>query len=372
MANTGTTNHMTALLAQGQSVWLDYLRRGMLRDGDLAARIQDGLRGMTSNPSIFEKAIDESTDYDAALRDRTLEGKTDVEVFEELAVEDVREACDEFRSLYDATDGADGFVSIEVNPRLARETEASLAEAHRLWREVGRPNVMVKIPGTHEGWSAIERALGEGLNINITLLFSVGHYREVAEAYLRALEARVRLGQPVHRIASVASFFVSRVDTEVDKRLHAGGDTNASLRGQAAVANATLAYALFRELFSGPRWNALAARGARVQRPLWASTSTKDKAYSDVKYVEALIGADTITTVPPDTLAHFEDHGVVTRTLPGDPGQAAHVMQALAKSGIDFADVTQTLETEGIEKFAKSYETLLATLKRKRQALAAA
>lgn len=376
MIGIQTASKMRALLEIGQSVWLDELRRGMITSGELDALIRDGLRGVTSNPTIFEHAIAQTTDYDAALRDPALAGRSDGEVFEHLAVEDVRAAADRFRPVYDATDGADGFVSIEVNPALARETESSLAEARRLWREVGRPNVMVKIPGTHEGWAAIERALDEGININITLLFSVDHYRAVAEAFLRAVESRVEAGRPVNRVASVASFFVSRVDTEVDKRIearlvHGEGERLVPLRGKAAIANASLAYALFRELFSGPRWAALAAKGARVQRPLWASTSTKNRAYRDVRYVEALIAPDTVTTVPPDTLRRFEEHGVVARTLTGDTREARGVMDQLAAGGIDFGDVTHALEDEGIRKFTDSYDRLLRAIAAKRGRLGA-
>jgi transaldolase len=372
MADVQTKTKMQALLDLGQSVWLDYLRRGMIHSGELAALIHDGLRGMTSNPTIFEEAIAKSTDYESALRDPAMAGKSDRELFEIMAVEDVRSAADLFRPVYDATDGADGFVSIEVDPALARDTEGSLAEARRLWREVGRPNVMIKIPGTHEGWSAIERALSDGININITLLFSVDHYRAVAEAYLNALEVRVNAGEPIHRLASVASFFVSRVDTEVDKRIQAKGEGSplTELRGQAAIANAKLAYALFEELFSGPRWEALEPYGARVQRPLWASTSTKNPAYGDVRYVEGLIAPETVTTVPPDTLHRFEEHGVVARTLTGDVVEAQQIMKRLADGGIDFADVVRTLEDEGIRKFEDSYTKLIGAIGETRRRIA--
>ncbi|MBX6332074.1 MAG: transaldolase [Gemmatimonadaceae bacterium] len=373
MTHVQTYTKMHALLEQGQSVWLDDLRRGMIVSGELDALIADGLRGMTSNPTIFEAAIADSTDYDAAIRDPAVAGWHERELFEKLAVDDVRAAADRFRPVYEATDGADGFVSIEVNPALARDTEASLAEARRLWREIGRPNVMIKIPGTREGWAAIERGLAEGMNINITLLFSVEHYRAVALAYIAALEARVNAGQPIHRIASVASFFVSRVDTEVDKRIEAQGPDSPlrDLRGQVAMANATLAYARFRELFAGPRWEALLPYGARVQRPLWASTSTKNPAYGDVRYIEGLIGPDTVTTIPLDTLRRFEDHGGVARTVDRDVAGAHRIMDSLARGGIDFAGVARTLEEQGIRKFADSYDTLLGVLREKRARLAA-
>lgn len=363
---------MQELLEQGQSVWLDYLRRGMTRSGELADLVAAGLRGMTSNPTIFEHAIAGSTDYDEALAELADSNLTDREVFERLAIRDVQEAADVLRPVYDETGGADGFVSIEVSPALARDTEGSIAEARRLWKAVERPNTMVKIPGTREGWPAIERCLREGININITLLFSLEHYRAVAEAYLRALEARLAAGEPVDRLASVASFFVSRVDTEVDKRIDASGGALAELRGQVAIANARLAYDAFLAMTRSERWKALEARGARVQRPLWASMSTKNPAYSDVLYVEALIGPDTVSTVPPETLQLFEDHGVVAPTLPGDVGAAQRIMTALEAGGIDFGDVNRVLEEEGIAKFATSMDKLLAVLARKRRTLAGA
>ena len=372
MTTVHTTSKMMALLALGQSVWLDYLRRDMIQSGDLAARVADGLRGMTSNPSIFESAIAGSKDYDAALARPDIRAKSDADAFEAIAVEDVRMAADVFRTVYDSTDGADGFVSIEVSPSLARDTQGSLNEARRLWREVGRPNVMIKIPGTREGWPAIEQALEEGININITLLFSVEHYKAVADAYLNAMEARIAAKKPVGRVASVASFFVSRVDTEVDKRLEQLGGAATSLLGQAAIANAKLAYELFGELFSGPRWMKIRDAGARVQRPLWASTSTKNPRYGDVRYLEGLIGPETINTVPPETLQLFEEHGVVRRTLSPRADDARDTMRQIAEAGIDFDDVTQTLEDEGIEKFEVSYRKLLGVIAGKRQTLGVA
>jgi transaldolase len=360
---------MHALLEQGQSVWLDHLRRGMTRSGALAAMIGDGLRGMTSNPTIFEQGI-AGGEYDDVLAAGLSSRWSDVDVFEALAIQDIQEAADAFRGVYDETDGGDGFVSIEVSPLLARDTEGSIAEARRLWRAVNRPNVMIKIPGTREGWPAIERCLREGININITLLFSIEHYRAVADAYLRALEARVAEGKPIDRVASVASLFVSRVDTEVDKRIEAQGGSLHPLRAQVAIANARLVYASFLEMVRGPRWRALQAHGAKVQRPLWASTGTKNPDYSDVLYIESLIGPETITTVPPDTLRLFEDHGVIERTLPGNVSAALQTMRALAAGGLDFADVNQTLEGEGIEKFSRSFEKLLGVIREKRRSLA--
>lgn len=361
---------MRALLEQGQSVWLDDLRRGMTRSGELSALVAEGLRGMTSNPTVFEHAIGGSPDYDEALAKLDGSIMTDREVFEALAIQDVQEAADVFRPVFDETDGADGFVSIEVSPSLARDTAGSIAEARRLWAAVARPNVMIKIPGTREGWPAIERCLIDGININITLLFTLEHYLAVAQAYVRALEARVAEGKSIDRVASVASLFVSRVDTEVDRRIDLRDEAGSltALRGRVAIANARLAYAAFLEMTSGARWKALAIRGARVQRPLWASTGTKNPAYSDVMYVESLIGPDTITTVPPETLRQFQDHGVVERTLPGDMDGARRTMNALASGGIDFGDVNRTLEQEGVAKFTKSLDTLLGAIGRKRRA----
>ncbi len=362
---------MRRLLDLGQSVWLDYLRRGMTRSGELAEMVAGGLRGMTSNPTIFEHALAGNTDYDEDLAQLAASRRTDGEVFEALAIRDVQEAADVFRPVYEETAGADGFVSIEVSPELARNTEGSIAEARRLWRAVDRPNVMIKIPGTREGWPAIERCLREGININITLLFSVAHYREVAGAYMRALEARIAERHPIDRVASVASLFVSRVDTEVEKRIDVKGSTLEALRGRVAIANALLVYAAFLEITGSDRWRALEAKGARVQRPLWASMSTKNPEYRDVLYVESLIGPETIATVPPDTLRLFEDHGFVEQTLPGDVSAAQRTMRALEAGGIDFADVNTTLEDEGIEKFARSFDQLLGVSAEKRRALAA-
>jgi transaldolase len=360
---------MHALLELGQSVWLDDLHRGTTRSGKLAQMVADGLRGVTSNPTIFEHAIGGSDDYDEELAEFAA-SSSDSEVFEALAIQDVQEASDVFRPVYDETDGADGFVSIEVSPRLAQDTYGSIVEARRLWRSVDRPNVMVKIPGTREGWPAIERCLREGININITLLFSLEHYQAVAEAHLRALEARVAERFPIDRVASVASLFVSRVDTEVDKRIDAKGGALAALRGKVAVDNARLVYAAFQDLTHSARWQALAEHGAKVQGPLWASTGTKNPAYSDVLYVESLIGADTITTVPPTTLLAFEEHGVVERTLPGDTTTARRTMKALAAAGIDFAAVNRTLEDDGIQRFVQSLDKVLGVISEKRRALA--
>jgi transaldolase len=362
---------MHHLLDLGQSVWLDYLGRGMTRSGELTSLVERGLRGMTSNPTIFEQAIAGSSDYADDLEELASSPKSDHDIFETLAIEDVREAADVFRPVYDSTNGADGFVSLEVSPETARDTERSITEARRLWNAVDRPNVMIKIPGTREGWPAIERCLAEGININITLLFSVEHYGAVAEAYLRALERRVSAGQSIDRVASVASLFVSRVDTEVDKRIQLVGGPLLELRGKAAIAGARLAYSAFCEITRSSRWRSLAAMGANPQRLLWASTGTKDPEYSDVMYVESLIGPDTITTVPRETLKLFEQHGVVSRTLDGTRAtDSARVMDALAAGGIDFHHVNRTLEEEGIQKFARSFDSLLAVIGERRPARA--
>ena len=359
---------LQALADLGQSVWLDYLHRRMTRSGDLRVLIGRGLRGMTSNPAIFEHAIGGSADYDDDLAELATAPMTDQEVFEHLEVQDVREAADLFWPVYNRTRGADGFVSIEVSPGVARDTEGSVNEARRLWKAVDRSNVMIKIPGTREGWPAIQRCLEEGININITLLFAVEHYQAVAEAYVRALEARVARGQSIDRVASVASFFVSRVDTEVDRRIAAkGSDLLLPLQGKVAIAGARLAYAMFTEMRQTPRWRALETKGARLQRLLWASVGTKNSEYSDVMYVESLIGPDTIATIPPDTLTRFEDHGRIANALgAGSEDDARRVMDTLAAGGIDFSDVNRTLERDGIDKFASSLDKLLGVIAQKR------
>lgn len=369
MSRPTTQTAMQALLELGQSVWLDYLRRGMLASGELQGLIDSGLRGMTSNPTIFEQAIGGSNDYDGELGKLTGQPLTDLEIFERLAIDDVGRAADLFLPVYQSSEGRDGFVSLEVAPELARDTVKTVAEARRLWALVNRPNLMIKVPGTREGWPAIEQLLTEGINVNITLLFSLDHYRAVAEAYLRALEARRQAGKPVDRIASVASFFVSRVDSETDRRLEGRGGPWLDLRGKVAVANAQLAYAWFRQFLHRADWAAVAAAGARPQRLLWASTGTKNPAYSDVLYVDTLIGPDTINTMPPATLQVFQDHGTVRRTLPEDAAPAQRIMERLADGGVDFDDITRTLEDEGIEKFVKSFDTLLSVIAKKRIAL---
>lgn len=372
---TAQPNPLIGLASVGQSVWLDFVERKLLRDGGLRRLIeQDGVRGMTSNPTIFEKAIAAGNDYDDQLGELAARGLDAGRIFEALAVTDIQNACDQFRALYDSTGGADGFVSIEVSPTLARDTAATLEDARRLWREVDRPNVMVKIPGTREAWPAIQQALRDGINVNVTLLFSVEHHAEVMQRYLAALEQRVERGEPIDRIVSVASFFVSRVDTAIDRQLEqklagappAEADRLRGLLGQGAIANAKLAYAAFREVFASERFERLRARGARVQRPLWASTGAKNPAYRDVLYVEELIGPDTVNTMPLATLEAFRDHGRVTRTVDRGLERARAVLEELREVGIDLDAVTEQLEVEGVEAFAKSFEQLLQGVERKR------
>jgi transaldolase len=370
-------NRLEQLHAAGQSIWLDYIDRTMLHNGDLERRIrEDALTGMTSNPTIFEKALAEGHAYDAQLAAAPAE-MDPAALFEMVETDDVRTACDRFLPVFERTGGRDGFVSIEVSPGVADDERATIEEARRLWQSVGRPNVMVKVPGTASGARAVRALIAGGVNVNITLLFDIDAHRRVLRAYVEGLEERVASGQPVDGIASVASFFVSRVDTEVDKRLELvaadrhgdARDPVLALRGKTAVANARLAYQLFREEFAGARWEALAARGARVQRPLWASTSTKNPAYRDVVYVEELIGPDTVNTLPPATLEAFRDHGVVQRTIDRDVAGARGHFEALARVGIDMAEVTSKLLVDGLASFQKSWDALLEGIAGKRRAL---
>ena len=372
-----TTNRLHALHAAGQSVWLDFIDRTILRNGELARMIRDdAVTGMTSNPTIFEKALAEGTEYDEQILSAP-PGLTAWDLFELVETTDVRTACDAFAGTYRAAGGADGFVSIEVSPGVSRDAEASIAEAKRLWATVGRPNVMVKIPGTIEGARAVRALIADGINVNITLLFSIDAHRRVIDAYMSGLEDRLAAGHEISGLASVASFFVSRVDTEVDKRLDAiaaAGDAATkdramALKGRAAIANAKLAYRSFLEQFASERWAALAARGARVQRPLWASTSTKNPAYRDVVYVEELIGPDTVDTMPPATIEAFLDHGVVARTVDQNVREAERVMAQLAELGIDFRAVTDKLLVDGLASFQKSFDSLIAGLERKTKTL---
>ena len=375
-------NPLVALQDQGQSVWLDYIRRNMLRSGELRRLIEDdGLRGMTANPTIFQQAIAAGNDYDETVSRLIREGKSPIEVYEGLAVEDIQAACDQFRPVYDRTNGADGFVSLEVAPALAHDTGGTMEEARRLWQMADRPNLMIKVPGVTAGVQAILTLLTEGINVNVTLLFSLESYEAVAWAYVDALEARASRGQPIDRIASVASFFVSRVDVLVDSLIDAklanmpnpgDRDTLERLKGKAAIANAKLAYASFGQIFGSDRFKALAAKGARVQRPLWASTGVKNPAYSDLMYVEALIGPDTVDTMPRETLEAFRDHGTVARTVDQGLDDARQTLQTLAEVGIDMKAVTDQLEVEGVDKFVKSFDDLVKGIESKRAALVAA
>lgn len=363
-------NRLQQLHAAGQSVWLDYIDRRMLQDGSLGTLIQnDALRGMTSNPTIFEKALAESTAYDAQIR--SLPAHTSAwEVFERIETDDVRDACDVFADVYRESRGADGYVSIEVSPGVANDAAGTIAEARRLWHSVGRRNVMVKVPGTAEGAIAVQQLIADGINVNVTLLFARAAYARVIEAYFAGLERRAATGAPLGHVASVASFFVSRVDTEVDKRLDALGDDAArALKGQAAVANAKLAYKLFTERFSGPRWASLAAKGAVVQRPLWASTSTKNPAYRDVLYVEPLVGPHTVNTMPPATVDAFRDHGESAQTVDKGWQEALALEHALTVRGIDLTEVTDKLLAEGLAAFQKSFDSLVRGILKKREAL---
>lgn len=364
------------LNAAGQSIWLDFIDRGLLAGGDLERRIRDdALTGMTSNPTIFEKALASGTAYDAQLREASA-GRTARELFELVETDDVRTACDAFLPVYRATDGADGYVSIEVSPGAAHDAAATIDEAHRLWTTVDRPNVMIKVPGTADGCVALRRLIADGLNVNVTLLFAVEAHGRVIEAYLAGLEDRQAAGGDLRPVASVASFFVSRVDAAVDAALAArvaDGSLDAgrgsALKGRAAVANARRAYRLFQSCFSGPRWERLRAAGARVQRPLWASTSTKDPAYRDVLYVEELIGPETVNTMPPVTLDAFRDHGVVRRTVDEGLAEADRLFDELAALGIDMGAVTDRLLAEGLLAFQRSFDTLIAGIERKAAAL---
>jgi transaldolase len=367
---------------EGQSAWQDDISRDMLSQGDIQRAIEEtGVRGLTSNPTIFEKAIASGTAYDeeiTGLLERDLDAAA---IFEAVAVRDIQNTCDLFRPLYDASNGGDGFVSIEVSPLGARDAAHTADDARRLWKAVDRPNLMVKIPGTIEGVPVVQQMLEEGVNINITLLFSIAAYERVARAYITALGNRQAQGLPVDRIASVASFFVSRVDSLVDKQLDekiaATSDVTQkgwleSLKGKAAVANAKLAYQSFEKLFSGEVWERLAAAGAAVQRPLWASTSVKNPAYPDTMYVDDLIGPHTVNTMPRPTIAAFLDHGTVARTIDKDLAAAHKTMADLAAAGIDIDAVTAQLEDEGIASFVKSFESLLAGVSAKRSQLAGA
>jgi transaldolase len=364
------------LEAFGQSIWMDFIRRGMISSGQLQQLIEeDGLSGVTSNPSIFEKAIADSHDYDHAIRALALEGKTADQIYAALTVDDIQRAADLFRPTYDRLDGADGFVSLEVSPHLAHDTARTIADARRLWTVVARPNVMIKVPATMEGLPAIQQLLGEGINVNITLLFGLPRFRLVAEAYIAGLETLAVQGKSLQSVASVASFFLSRIDVLLDPTLEklkttdqAKADFADTVHGQVAIFSAQAAYQMYKDMFESERIGKLKVQGARTQRLLWASTSTKNPAYSDLKYVEALIGPDTIDTIPLETLAAYRDHGKPTSRLTNDAVKASETLRRLGEVGIDLDAATQQLEDEGLHKFAKAFDLLMNTLEEKRTA----
>jgi transaldolase len=367
-------NPLLTLEDFGQSIWLDYLRRNILDSGELQHLIQhDGVKGITSNPSIFEKAIIDSNDYDDAIHALALEDRSTEEIYQKLTVEDIQRAADLFRPVFDQLKGGDGFVSLEVSPHLAHDTAGTIAEAHRLWAAVNRPNLFIKVPATREGLPAIQQLIGEGININITLLFGLPRYREVADAYLGGLETLADHGRPLDQVSSVASFFLSRIDTLIDPmleklRLESGpiAETVAGLHGQVAIASAKVAYQIYQEILNGERYQRLAQMKARPQRLLWASTGRKNPDYSDVKYVEALIGRDTINTVPPETLNAYRDHGKPSSQLEEGTQEAYRVLERLSQAGIDLDELTQQLEDDGVKKFSRSLDQLMVALREKR------
>jgi transaldolase / glucose-6-phosphate isomerase len=367
--NKSGKNPLKGLLDYGQSPWMDYIRRDLLTGGELKRLIHDdGLRGMTSNPSIFAKAITGSKDYSDILESADAKKMNATQLYEKIAVRDVQDAADIFRPVYDESRRRDGYVSLEVSPTLALEADKTLEEARRLWKMVNRPNVMIKVPGTKECVPVIRQLLEEGININITLLFAQSAYEKVAEAFIAALEARAAKNQDIAHIASVASFFVSRIDTLadslIDEKLKSASDASQKallngLKGKVAIANAKVTYRKYQELFSGPRWNALKAKGAQTQRLLWASTSTKNKAYRDVIYVEELIGADTVDTIPPATFDAFRDHGKLRPSLTENVDQAVKTMSDLEKAGVSMKEITDKLLVDGIKLFADAFNELL-------------
>jgi transaldolase len=356
---------------QGQSPWLDNLTRVYLRDRTLGRLVADGIRGVTANPTIFAKAIEGSDAYDEQFAALTAQGRPVLDAYWDLVVDDIGDALGVLRPTFDASAGTDGFVSVEVAPELARDTDATIAAARELHERIARPNLLVKLPATGEGVPAVQAMIAEGRSINITLIFSLARYAEVIDAYLAGLQTLAQGGGDLASVHSVASFFVSRVDTEVDRRLDAIGTSDAlALKGQAAVAQARLAYRLFGDRFAGDRWERLAARGARPQRPLWASTSTKNPAYPDTLYVDSLIGPDTVNTLPEATIAAFEDHGTIARTIDSGVDHAGAVMDRLAEVGVDMDDVGRTLEDQGVASFHQSFAHVLQALERKARQLA--
>ena len=364
------TNPLVTLQSLGQSPWHDNIRRGLLTSGALEKMVQAGdITGLTSNPTIFEQAIAQSSDYSVAIAQLAQHGKSPEEIFDQLSTDDIRAAADVLAPVYKRTNSADGFVSIEVTPYYAHDTQMTIAEARRLWKVVDRPNLMIKIPATPAGLPAIQQCIADGMNVNVTLIFSLQRYIEVMDAYLAGLEERLAAGKPVKNIASVASFFVSRVDSLVEKmldeKIQAGGDAEKlhKLKGQAAIANAKLAYSVFKKQFALARFQELAREGARVQRPLWASTSTKNPAYPDVYYVEALIGPDTVNTMPPQTIVAYKDHGQPALRLEDNVDEARQTIADLEAVGIHMDVVTQQLETEGVASFNKSFDMLMKVVK---------
>lgn len=370
------SNPLLRLKALGQSIWLDYIERGMLACGEFSRLIQrDGLSGVTSNPAIFEKAILGHQDYEADIAALARQAGSAEEMYEAIVLKDIGYAADLLQPVYERLRRRDGFVSIEVSPRLAYDTEGSVVEGVRLWEKLHRLNIMIKVPATAQGLPAIRRLIAKGINVNVTLLFGLERYREVLDAYLGGLEDRVRTGQSLESIASVASFFLSRIDVQVDRRLDALAGSNAdaslrALRGAAAIAYARLAYQIYKETLAGERWRRLAAQGAQPQRLLWASTGAKDPAYSEVKYVEALIGPDTVNTLPPETLAAYRKRGEPAARLEQDLAQAAEIPTRLRQWDIDLEAVGQRLEEEGVKKFVEPYDKLLAALEQRRQKIA--
>jgi transaldolase/glucose-6-phosphate isomerase len=374
------TSRLRELAAAGQAVWLDFVERSFLQKGGLRALIaNDGVTGVTSNPSIFEKAMGQGDAYDAGFRE--FAGKPDAtvqDIYESQAIGDIRAAAADLRPVFDRLGGKDGFVSLEVSPRLALDTEATVDEARRLWKQVGVPNLMIKVPATVAGVPAIRTLIEDGINVNVTLLFSREAYQSVAVAHMEGLEARAAKGQAVDRIASVASFFVSRIDTridgEIDSRVKAGDPQSRALqalRGKVAIANAKLAYAWYREMIASERWRVLAGRGAMPQRLLWASTGTKDPAYPDTLYVDTLIGPDTVNTMPPKTMDAFRDHGAIAPTLTANLDEARNVLSEVDRLGLDLAGVTQALVEDGVKQFADAADALLAAVAAKRPAVSA-
>lgn len=360
-------NRLKKIHELGQSIWLDFIDRRIMDSGDMQKLItEDGVRGVTSNPAIFEKAFSSSSDYDEDIAKLAKEGKSNDDIFYGVAVEDIKRAADMFMQVYeDQVKGADGYVSLEVSPRFANDTEATTKQALELWKAVHKDNVMIKIPGTKEGLPAIQKSIAEGLNINVTLLFGLERYEEVTEAYISGLEERVKAGKEIEYVSSVASFFLSRIDVLVDPILQEKGLAN--LKGEVAIASAKKAYEIYKRVFSTDRFKKLEEKGAKPQRLLWASTGSKDPAFSDVKYVEALIGRDTVDTIPMDTLVAFRDHGNAENTLEEGLDAATATLEQLKTAGIDLAKITQQLEDEGIEKFNQPYDKLLAAIEKQKQ-----